>query len=111
MPKVIGAGFGRTGTLSLKAALETLGFHKCYHMQEVSANPRHAKIWAASRGWPADEDVLFHGYWATVDWPACTFYRVGSPEGLAAEGGISHLTHQAPSTHTAWHHTHVHMAL
>ena len=33
--KVIGAGFGRTRTTSLQAALETLGFFRCYHMQEV----------------------------------------------------------------------------
>ena len=39
--KVIGAGFGRTGTLSLKFALESLGFDKCYHMMEVMQNPEH----------------------------------------------------------------------
>jgi hypothetical protein len=33
--KVIGAGFGRTGTMSLKAALEELGFGPCYHMTEL----------------------------------------------------------------------------
>ena len=36
---VIGAGFGRTGTLSLKVALEELGFGPCYHMTEVFENP------------------------------------------------------------------------
>ena len=30
--KVVGAGFGRTGTLSLKTALERIGFGPCYHM-------------------------------------------------------------------------------
>ena len=40
--KVIGAGFGRTGTSSLKAALEELGFGPCYHMYEVFINPGHA---------------------------------------------------------------------
>ena len=43
--KVIGAGFGRTGTLSLKKALETLGFDKCYHMSEVVANEAHTGLW------------------------------------------------------------------
>jgi hypothetical protein len=43
--KVIGAGFGRTGTTSLKAALERLGFDPCYHMTEVFAHPAHADFW------------------------------------------------------------------
>ncbi|HET7479116.1 MAG TPA: sulfotransferase [Rubrobacteraceae bacterium] len=74
--KVIGAGFGRTGTTSLKAALETLGFGPCYHMTEVFAHPRHASTWdAAWRGEPVDWDAFLAGYEATVDWPACTFYR------------------------------------
>ena len=74
--KVIGAGFGRTGTASLKAALEELGFDKCYHMQEVFRNPTHASIWrAAAEGKPVDWDALLEGYQATVDWPGCTFYQ------------------------------------
>jgi hypothetical protein len=55
--KVIGAGFGRTGTASLKEALEELGFGPCYHMYEVFINPGHADFWrAAWRGEPADWD-------------------------------------------------------
>lgn len=74
--KVIGAGFGRTGTLSLKVALEELGFHKCYHMQEVFAHPAHAQVWhAASQGKAVDWDKLLQGYAATVDWPGCYFYK------------------------------------
>ena len=73
--KVIGAGFGRTGTASLKAALEILGFDPCYHMTEVFKHPGHAAFWrAAWRGEPADWDGLLGAYEATVDWPACTFY-------------------------------------
>jgi hypothetical protein len=73
--KVIGAGFGRTGTASIKAALETLGFGPCYHMTEVFANPEHARFWrAAWRGEPVDWDGILKGYEAAVDWPACTFY-------------------------------------
>ena len=44
---VIGAGFGRTGTTSLKAALEQLGFDPCYHMMEVIKNPSHVPFWEA----------------------------------------------------------------
>jgi hypothetical protein len=74
--KVIGAGFGRTGTMSLKVALETLGFDPCYHMIEVFEHPEHAGFWqAAWRGKPADWDGVLGGYEAAVDWPACAFYE------------------------------------
>jgi Sulfotransferase domain len=74
--RVIGAGFGRTGTLSLKSALEELGFVKCYHMTDVLAHLEHAAVWDdAARGKPVDWDVLFRGYQATVDWPGCAFYE------------------------------------
>jgi hypothetical protein len=74
--RVIGAGFGRTGTTSLKAALEKLGFGPCYHMTEVFAHPRHEAVWsAAGRGEPADLEAVLEGYEATVDWPACAFYE------------------------------------
>lgn len=74
--QVIGAGLGRTGTLSLKAALEELGFGKCYHMVEVFGRMEDARVWdAAARGEPVDWDALFDGYRSTVDWPSCAFYR------------------------------------
>ncbi len=74
--KVIGAGFGRTGTASLKRALEELGFGPCYHMTEVFANPEHADFWlSAWRGEPVNWDGVLGSYEATVDWPACTFYE------------------------------------
>jgi Sulfotransferase domain len=74
--KVIGAGLGRTGTLSLQAALEELGFARCYHMREVLANRGDAHVWdAAARGKSVDWEGLFSGYQATVDWPGCSFYR------------------------------------
>jgi hypothetical protein len=74
--QVIGAGLGRTGTLSLKAALEELGFAKCYHPLEVFASMDQARTWdAAARGEPVDWDRLFAGFRATVDLPGCVFYR------------------------------------
>ena len=73
---VIGTGFGRTGTLSLKGALEKLGFGRCYHMMEVLANPGHAPVWsAAADGEPVDWHAVFDGYGATVDWPSTRFWR------------------------------------
>jgi hypothetical protein len=74
--KLIGAGFGRTGTRSLKEALEILGFGPCYHMVEVFEHPEHVPSWnAAIRGEPVDWKKLFQDYQATVDWPGCTFYQ------------------------------------
>ncbi len=62
--------------MSLKAALEELGFGPCYHMTEVFRHPGHADFWeAAWRGEPADWAGVLEGYEATVDWPACTFYE------------------------------------
>ena len=74
--KIIGAGFGRTGTISLKQAFEYLGY-PCYHMQEVMAayDRGHVEQWdAALAGKGIDWDALFSGYEATVDFPACVFY-------------------------------------
>ena len=74
--RVIGAGFGRTGTLSLKAALEELGFGPCYHMTELFQHPDDLVIWkAASRGETVDWKTFLAGYAATVDWPGCTYYK------------------------------------
>jgi hypothetical protein len=73
---VIGAGFGRTGTMSLKLALEQLGFGRCYHMMEVFQTPAAPQQWLdAAEGRPVDWDGVFKGYGATVDWPSTTFYR------------------------------------
>jgi len=74
--EIIGAGFGRTGTLSLKLALEKLGFAKCYHMQEVFQHPEHMAEWkAAHRGEKPDWEALYRGYRATVDWPSCNLWE------------------------------------
>lgn len=76
MIQIIGAGFGRTGTLSLKIALETLGYNKCYHMFEVHQNPSHVDLWVdAVRGKSVDWKALFTGYAATCDWPSCNYWR------------------------------------
>lgn len=75
--QVIGAGFGRTGTLSLKLALEKLGFDPCHHMMEVFGKPEHIALWQdAADGKAVDWDVVFAGYQAAVDWPVCGFWQV-----------------------------------
>lgn len=74
--KVIGAGFGRTGTMSLKAALERLGFGPCYHMSEIFEHPEHAARWvAAAKGEVSDWEDVLGGYESTTDWPGCAFWR------------------------------------
>jgi Sulfotransferase domain len=74
--KIIGAGFGRTGTHSLKIALETLGFAPCYHMVEVFSHPGHSEEWeAAAEGKAIDWNALLGPYGAAVDWPASYFWR------------------------------------
>lgn len=73
---VIGVGFGRTGTASLKLALEQLGFGPCYHMREVMDRPDRARQWRrVGEGVPADWDELFGGFRATVDWPGAAYWR------------------------------------
>lgn len=73
---VIGAGWGRTGTESLKTALEMLGFDTCYHMFELVRRSRHAKHWhALARGEQPDWDDLFRGFRSAVDFPAARYYR------------------------------------
>ncbi|MEM1231613.1 MAG: sulfotransferase family protein [Pseudomonadota bacterium] len=73
--QVIGAGFGRTGTLSLKYALEQLGVGPCYHMMEIRQHPHHIDEWAAiQRGATPDWETLLSGYASAVDWPSCNFW-------------------------------------
>ena len=72
---VIGAGFGRTGTSSLKKALEILLEAPCYHMSEVGANG-HTAFWeAVGNGENVNYRDVFNGYAATLDFPACTFWE------------------------------------
>lgn len=78
--QVIGVGFGRTGTLSLKQALEQLGFAPCEHMSNLAADLERIPLWleAARRkeaGDPISWESLFAGYRATVDWPGTFFWQ------------------------------------
>lgn len=74
--ELIGAGMGRTGTLSLQAALERIGCGPCYHMMEVLVAPERVRHWLEqTRNGSHDWDAIFHGYRATVDWPAAAFWR------------------------------------
>jgi len=73
--EVIGAGLGRTGTLTLKLALEQLGFGPCHHMTEVLSHPEQVPFWnRAADGEAVDWDEVYGGYRSTVDWPGCHFF-------------------------------------
>jgi hypothetical protein len=73
--KVIGAGLGRTGTLSIKLALEQLGFGPCYHMTEVLMDPSRALSWVRAADGRPDWSETFNGFESTVDYPGCAFWR------------------------------------
>jgi len=86
--KVIGVGFGRTGTKALKVALERLGFGPCYHMSDIIEQPSRVRQWlelAESAGqenaWAQDPvrernwDEVFSGFQSTMDWPAAAFWK------------------------------------
>lgn len=73
--RVIGAGIGRTGTHSLKIALERLLGAPCYHMVEVFEKPQHVPLWhAAAQGEKVDFRKMLEGYASAVDWPASAFW-------------------------------------
>jgi hypothetical protein len=73
---VIGAGLGRTGTMSLKFAIEQLGLGPCFHMIEMMKVPERIAVWdRAGKGEKVDWDALLSGFNSTVDWPSATFYR------------------------------------
>lgn len=73
---IIGPGFGRTGTNSLKVALEHLGLGPAHHMFEVRDHPEQLPGWQAlADGARADWDALFRGYRAQVDWPGARYWR------------------------------------
>jgi len=74
--RVVGTGLGRTGTNSLKVALERLLGGRCYHMFELIERPGDTEQWeralvgdAVEWGWLRQEFV------ATVDFPAAMFWR------------------------------------
>ena len=73
--QVIGAGMGRTGTASLKVALETVGYGPCYHMTEVLKNPASIGDWIHAAEGRGDWDKIFDGYASTVDNPGCNYWR------------------------------------
>ena len=103
--KVVGAGFGRTGTMSTYTALNQLGF-PCYHMFEVlenKANKAHLDFWRKVANTPAgtqhDWNQVFASYTAAVDNPACCVWR----ELMAANPDAKVLLTLHPKGPEAWY--------
>jgi hypothetical protein len=94
--RVIGAGVGRTGTYSLKLALNQLGFGPCHHMEEVLHNqPVQVPLWAAAVNGQPDWEAVFKGYESAVDWPTAGFFRELS---AAYPSARFVLTHRSPES-------------
>lgn len=73
---VIGTGVGRTGTYSLKLALNRLGVGPCHHMEEVLHNmPVQVPLWSAAAAGEPDWSSIYDGYASAVDWPTAGFFR------------------------------------
>lgn len=74
--QVIGVGVGRTGTYSLKLAINQLGFGPCHHMEEVLHNmPVQVPLWSAAAAGEPDWMRIYDGYESAVDWPTACFFR------------------------------------
>lgn len=119
---VIGAGIGRTGTYSLKLAINRLGFGPCHHMEEVLHDmPRHVPLWRAALAGRPDWKTIYDGYASAVDWPTARFFRELNEEYPTARfvltdrtpeswaDSFSHTIYeliagidQAPPTHREW---------
>lgn len=72
----IGAGFGRTGTESLRQALDMLGLGPTHHMYEVMDSKEQKERWLAlAKGETPDWSALFQGFNCAVDWPSAAYWR------------------------------------
>ncbi|MDQ6811804.1 MAG: sulfotransferase family protein [Actinomycetota bacterium] len=117
--KVVGAGVGRTGTASLKLALEQLLGGRCHHMLEIMSDPGQVPGWTdAIDGRDVDWQKLLSGYVAQVDWPGASFWReisAANPDALvvlstrdpdawyrSASNTIFHVFHNPPPGLEQW---------
>jgi len=96
---VVGAGLGRTGTNSLKLALEQLLGGRCYHMSEAFERPQDSAVWlAAARNEEVDWQQLLADFDAIVDWPGASLWR----QILAANPGALVLLSTRDSAESWW---------
>jgi hypothetical protein len=73
---IFGTGVGRTGTYSLKVALNQLGLGPCHHMEEVIHHlPVQVPLWSAALSGRPNWQAIYSGYESAVDWPTAGFFR------------------------------------
>lgn len=73
---VIGAGVGRTGTYSLKLAINQIGLGPCHHMEEVLHNmPTQVPLWSAAVSGQPNWSRTYAAYKSAVDWPTAGFFH------------------------------------
>lgn len=73
--KLINTGLGRTGTTSLKAALEILGFSPVYHTTDLLISPKDIDVWEATLQGQAVDWRAFFAKYEVADFPAALFYK------------------------------------
>lgn len=74
--RIIGAGVGRTGTYSLKLAINELGLGPCHHMEEVLHNmDLQVPLWKDVLRGEADWSSIYANYNSAVDWPTAGYFR------------------------------------
>ena len=94
--QVFGAGVGRTGTYSLKLAINQLGLGPCHHMEEVIHHmPVQVPLWSAALSGRPDWQAIYGGYKSAVDWPTAGFFRELS---AAYPSAKCVLTHRSPES-------------
>ncbi|MEQ1610418.1 MAG: sulfotransferase family protein [Hyphomonadaceae bacterium] len=97
--KIIGVGVGRTGTYSLKLAVNELGFGPCHHMEEVLHQMAvQTPLWMEAVAGRPNWEAIYRGYESAVDWPTAGFFR----ELYAANPTAKFiLTHRSPDSWSA----------
>ena len=94
--QIIGTGVGRTGTYSLKLAINQLGMGPCHHMEEVLHNmPVQVPLWSAALKGGPDWQAIYSGYESAVDWPSAAFFSELIEEYPTAKFV---LTHRSPES-------------
>jgi hypothetical protein len=94
--QVIGAGVGRTGTYSLRLAIDRLGLGPCHHMEVVLHNmPVQVPLWLDAMEGRADWDAIYDGFESAVDWPTARFFRELNEAHPSAKFV---LTHRSPES-------------
>lgn len=74
--KIIGTGVGRTGTFSLRLAIDALGFGPCHHMEVVVRNmDPQVNLWTKALEGKPDWAAIYKGHSSAVDWPTAAFYK------------------------------------